>query len=99
MSTSTEKKYKVVNGTSYNAETPDKIIEILERARQNNTRILLDYGNVETGQSWGEVYDIRGYVGRSTGEIKIPLLIYNQRSLGGEGILTSCIVKIVESKG
>jgi len=92
-------KYNVVNGTSYRASTDNKIISVLENARNTNTRIELDYGNVETGESWGERYDILGYVGRSTGTSKIPLLVFNSRSMGGGGIMDNCIVRIRESKG
>lgn len=94
-----EPKYKVVNGTSYYAETPDNIIAILEKCRQNRTRILIDLGDTVTGKSWGEIHDIRGYVGRSTGTHKIPLLVYNSRSMGGGSLLTHRLVKTVESKG
>ena len=91
--------YKVVNGTSYHKETNESLVNILESARANNTRLVVDYGNIETGQSWGERYDICGYIGRSTGIDKIPLLIYNKRSLGGSCLLSHCIVKIMTSKG
>ena len=82
-------EYKVVNGTSYHINTHSTIVDILERARQNRTRIILDYGDTETGQSWGERFDICGYVGRSTGQSKIPLLVYNSRSLDGGEYLRS----------
>ncbi len=91
-------EYKVVNETSYEINTPDRVIEVLERCRVNKTRIVLDYGNVETKESWGEVYDITGYVGRTTGN-KSPILVYNNRSTGGGLILTDCILSIRESKG
>lgn len=92
-------KYKIVNGTYYNENTPDQVINVLERVRQNGIRITLDYGNTSNGESWNEVYDIHGYIGRSTGEIKIPLLIHNNRSIGGIAILDHCIIGIYESKG
>ena len=40
-----------------------------------------------------------GYIGRSTGSQKIPLLIYNTRSMGGDHILDHCIVKIATAVG
>lgn len=92
------KEYKEVNGTSYSKDTSDKVIEVLERARANRTRITLDYGDVVTGKSWEECYDITGYVGRSTGSIKIPILVFNTRSMGGGSILDNRIIKITESK-
>ena len=94
-----ETKYKVVNGTAYHNETIEKIVNVLENVRMNNSRIILDYGNVETGQSWGERYDIGGTIGRSTGTYKIPLLIKTNRSIGGGAILDNRIVRILSSQG
>ena len=91
------KRYKVVNGTYYAAKTSDATIERLERARQTGERIRLDYGEPKTGRSWGETNDITGYVGRSTGQVKIPLLLHNKRSIGGGGILTNYILSIRSS--
>lgn len=86
------KTYKEVNGTSYSVETSSAVIEVLERCRANKTRIVVDYGNVETKESFNEVYDISGYVGRSNGSVKVPLLVHNKRSLGGGCIMTDCIL-------
>jgi hypothetical protein len=93
-----EKKYFEINGTSFQNETKREIAEVLERCRVNRIRIVLDYGN-DDGQSWGETFDTRGYVGRSTGAFKIPILVYNSRSIGGGAIMTRCIVQIKESRG
>lgn len=91
---------KVVNGTSYNPETSDEIIGIIERLRESQTRITLEYGDIKTGQGWGDIYDVTGTIGRSFGGTqKIPLLIHNRRSTGGGGILTHCIVSIIAAKG
>lgn len=92
-------RYKVVNGTSYHNETSENVVNVLECCRMNNVRIILDYGNVSTGQSWGERYDICGTIGRSMGVIKIPLLIKTKRSIGGSGILDQCIIRILSSQG
>ena len=93
------KQYKATNGTSYDINTSTKVIEVLEHCRLNDIRIVLDYGCTETGESWGEVNDIVGRVGRSMGPLKVPLLIHNKRSLGGGEIMTSSIIGIRESKG
>lgn len=89
-------KYKLKNGTAYHFDTPDKIVGILEEARQSNRSIRLRFcfGDVETGRDWGETCDTTGYIGRSTGAIKIPLLIKTVNSTGGGGILDHCIVRI-----
>lgn len=91
--------YKVINGTSYNQDTPQKLIDVLENCRLNKTRIVIDYGDTATGISWNEVNDVVGYVGRTTGNDKIPLLVYNSRSFGGTWITQSKILHIRESKG
>lgn len=92
------KTYKVANGTFYNANTNDEVIRVLENSRMNNKRIRIFYGDTETGRDWMEVYDTIGTIGRSCGEIKIPLLIKSSRSYGGGGILDHCIVKITIDK-
>ncbi len=88
------RRYKVVNGTSYYIETPDFMVELLERLRHNNTRVRFYFGDMKTGEDWGEINDIFGTIGRSGGSIKIPLLIHNARSSGGGGLLTDSIVMI-----
>jgi len=92
-------KYKVVNGTSYQKETKDDVIEVLEDARQNRTRLHFEFGDPKTGKNWNEVNDCDGYVGRSTGPVKIPLLIKRIDSIGGGGLLDNCIIAIYTSKG
>lgn len=91
-------KYKVVDGTSYNEETPDIVVAILERSRREQLRLVITYGDVKTGKAWNDAGPNRGHVGRSTGENKIPLLVKTSRSLGGEALLDSCIVKITEAR-
>ena len=88
--------YKVVNGTAYHESTPDAVVNILEDARNSSrgTRLRFALGDTETGKDWNEIYDVNGYIGRSTGSVKIPLLISKTTSHGGSGILDNCIVKI-----
>ena len=89
-----DNKYqRLDNGTCYYKETNQEIIDILEQVRVNRSRIRIYLG--KNGKSWDEENDITGYVGRSTGENKIPLLIQKQSSFGGGAILTYYIVKIV----
>jgi len=88
-------KYHEVNGTFYHEETPQEVIAILETNRiqfPRKNRIALHYGDTKTGRPWGDVEE--GYIGRSTGSIKIPLIINNRRSMGGSGILDHCILRI-----
>ncbi len=92
-------EYKIVNDTAYHAETSWQIVAILEIARKNSIRLKICFGDTETGKDWQESFHTTGYIGRSTGTIKIPLLVHNSRSLGGPPLLDHCIVKIQESKG
>ena len=90
--------YKEFNGTSYKVETPQEVINILERSRENRTKIRVFYGDKETGRDWMEEHDTMGHVGRSTGEIKIPLLIAKKSSYGGIALLDHSIIKITIDK-
>lgn len=87
-----------VNGTTYGV-CPPEVIAVLERCRADRTRIRVAYGYPADGQDWGERYGIVGYVSRSCGQIKIPLLMHNRRSLGGDGILTDKVLRIETTKG
>lgn len=89
-----EVSYKIVNGTAYHIQTPDNLVNLLERIRLSGRRVRLFYGDVKTGRDWLEEYDTMGVISRSTGEIAVPILIRNKRSLGGSPILDHCIVKV-----
>jgi len=82
------------NGTFYSANTHPEVRRILERVRQDGTRIRLHYGDTKTGKDWQDRYDVAGTVGRSMGPVKIPILLHNCNSIGGGGILDDCIVRI-----
>lgn len=90
---------KTTNGTTYHDETPDEVIRVLENARQNRTRLHISLGDQQTGRNWLEEFETHGYIGRSMGPVKVPLLVANTRSLGGGAILDHCIVRIRTSAG
>lgn len=90
------------DGTCYTGGTPLPMIQRLERIRANQTRCRYHWGDTTgdtAGRDWGDCYDVEGRIGRSTGKLKIPLLIHNRRSSGGGALLTDCIVKITETAG
>lgn len=91
--------YQIVSGTAYASDTIPKVIETLEYARLNKIRIQVAYGDTTTGKDWGDVFDIKGFVSRSTGHYKVPLLLYNSRSTGGGHMLDYAIVRIITTKG
>jgi len=91
---------KIVNNITYHQNTSDAVIAILEKSRKEKLRIVLTYGDPISKKEWEpDATPMRGYVGNSMGPQKIPLLIRTAKSVGGEGILDHCIVKIVTSKG
>lgn len=92
-------EYRVRYGTSWHTTTPDEVIAVLETARQNHTRLHISFGDAETGKDWLEECLSYGYIGRSTGTNKIPLLVHNRSSMGGGALLDHCIVRIRTSKG
>lgn len=91
--------YKVVNGTSYDDRTPDSLVELLEQCRGNGLRLLVIYGDTQTGEAHGTQIQERGRIGRSTGTNKVPLLVKTSRSLGGEVLYSQFILQVRESKG
>jgi len=99
LSNGNEITYKVIGGTAFHIDTPDRVVDILTAAIQarRQYRLRLFLGDPTTGRDWGkEDYCSIGYIGRSTGRIKIPLCVYNQRSMGGPALLDDKIVKIVD---
>ena len=93
-----EIKYLKVGETSYYSETSQQVIDALENIREKDIRVRIFYGDIKTGRSWLDENDTDGYVGRSTGTVKIPLLIHNSRSMGGGAILDHCIIRIIDTK-
>ena len=81
--------------TAFDISTPVAVMDILENSRITQKRLHIYYGDVATGKEWGDID--KCHIGRSTGEIKIPLVISNKRSTGGGGLLDNCIVKITTS--
>jgi hypothetical protein len=95
-------EYKVhQTGTWYHKDTPDAVIHVLEVARQLGYTVRVFYGDPATGRDWMEQYDVTGRIGRSTGPVRVPLLLHNSRSRGGGAILTNCILRVLwkDSRG
>lgn len=84
------------NGTTYNDNTPDEVVDIINRYMGTDNRIRVFYGDVETGRDWGEENAVMGTVGSSSGHPKVPLMISRRGSLCGGAILAHCIVKIID---
>ncbi len=84
----------IVNGTHYHDKTSQDVIDVLEKARDRQWRIRVHYGNTLIGQDWNEQLDVTGRIGRSMGPVKVPILLYDKRAIGGAPMLDHCIVRI-----
>lgn len=84
-------------GTWYSPDTPARVREVLESARKNGTRLRLFYGDDVTGRDWMEEFDVVGTIGRSTGAMKVPLIITRECRHGGPAILDDRIVRIIRT--
>lgn len=93
------KEYQIVGGTYFDARTPVEAINVLEKARLNRTRLHISLGDAVTGRDWLEEFECFGFIGRSMGPSKVPLLLPLSRSIGGGTILDHCIVRIRHSSG
>lgn len=83
------------DGSHYDIRTPERVVKALHQARTRQVRVRIFYGDTKTGEAWSEENDVTGRIGRSTGSVKVPLIINNRRSMGGPQILDHCIVGIV----
>lgn len=84
--------YREVNGTHYRNGTPDELIAVLERVRENRQRVAIVYQAEST--------PVFGRVGRSCGpQLKVPLVIHNARSRGGEPICIGIVLEVRSSDG
>ena len=91
-----------INETWYHDETPVEIANVLETCRLNKTRIKFRYGYTtgpQAGQDWGDSVYMCGYVSRSCGTMKVPIVLYNTRTRGGPSILDHCIIQIQTARG
>ena len=92
------KQNKMVDGVSFYEGTNQSVINVLLDAMNHKDRIRIFFGDAESGTDWCETYDTMGTIGLSYGPAKVPLLIHNIRSMGGDAISTDSIVKITRNK-
>ena len=88
------KRYKVSHGVYFYPKTSNELIELLIHLHKIDERLQFYWGDPETGLDWGEIYDVRGRLGVTTGKIKMFILVNNKRSYGGSILLTDHIVRI-----
>jgi hypothetical protein len=81
--------------TYFDPGTPDMVRALLERYRNNGKLVRLFLGDHASGRDWGEENDLVGYIGRSAGHMRVPLLM-EPGEHGGPAILTRCVVRILD---
>ena len=92
-------KTKRIGKFCFSEETPLELCNLINQLHGSNKRVKIFNGNKETGKTWNEEHDNTGYIGRSTGPIHIPLLVYNKMSRGGQGLLDDSILAVMETTG
>ena len=75
----------------------EKLWNVLSSLVHSDRRVRIWYGDIETGRSYNDIYDVTGRIERSTGKIAIPILIKNSRSYGG-ALFDDYIVRIDDIK-
>lgn len=83
----------------FHLDTPDDLCKLLVSLNYTRQRVLLVYGDVDTLVPWATSVPERGSIGRSSGSTKVPLLIKNAKSNGGEHILDHHVIEVRESRG
>ena len=76
----------------------EKLWNVLSSLVHSGKRVRIWYGDVETGRSWNDIYDVMGRIGRSTGRISFPIMVSNSRSCGGMALLDASIIRIDDIK-
>jgi len=86
--------------TYFDPGTAPQVRHLLEACRRDGRQVRLVLGNPETGTPWLDEYDVVGRIGRSTGPLKIPLLVPSGE-VGGAALLTAnmlCIIDWISGK-
>ncbi|GAO20864.1 MULTISPECIES: hypothetical protein [Comamonadaceae] len=81
--------------TYFGPGTDPQAARVLEACRRDGRKVRLMLGDTATGRCWLEEHGVVGCIGRSTGTLKVPLLV-EPGAGGGGSILTDCLLRIVE---
>lgn len=82
--------------TWFHLGTPVEVRRMLERYRKSGDAIRIFYGDAETGRDWLEENDVVGFIARSCGTLKVPILLKHGSEAWGDTILDQCIVKLMD---
>lgn len=81
--------------TYFDPGTAPAVRRVLEACRRSGQQVRLILGDPQTGQSWLDECDVVGRIARSTGWLKVPLLV-EPGEHGGGAILTACVLGIID---
>ncbi|TFI48750.1 hypothetical protein E4O93_06145 [Diaphorobacter sp. DS2] len=81
--------------TYFDPGTDAKAAKVLESCRTHERKVRLILGDTRTGEPWLEEHDVVGRISRSTGSLKVPLLI-EAGECGGTAILCACLLAIID---
>lgn len=81
--------------TYFDPGTDPKAARALETCRRDGRKVRLMQGDTATGLPWLDEHDVLGRIGRSTGTLKVPLLI-EAGADGGVAILTNCLLRLID---
>ena len=90
-------KFFEIGNLSFDRPVRYNLFILLNRLYLSRERVEIVYGDPSNGKRWSDP-SLRGRIGRSTGNVKIPLLIKTARSIGGEGLLCGNILFITDAK-
>jgi hypothetical protein len=83
-----------LGGLSFLTDVPKAAAIALATVYQTGRRVRIFVGDLETGTQWLEDWHVIGRIGRSAGNVKIPLLINNRRSHGGDPL--NNVIRVVD---
>ena len=81
--------------TYFDPGTDARLARVLESCRRQACTVRLILGDTTTGDSWLDEHDVVGRIGRSTGTLKVPLLVEDGEA-GGGAILCTCVLAVID---
>ena len=82
------------HSTYFDPGTDPRLARVLETCRRDGSKVRLVLGDTGTGASWLDEFDVVGTVGRSTGLLKVPLLVEPGQA-GGTAILCAHVLALM----
>lgn len=70
-------------GTWFKKDTSDAVKKVIDRLIHTGEAVRVFYGDPATGKSSMDEFDMIGEVGRSTGVLKVPILLCESDGFGG----------------